>query len=126
MAKGMNVQAVYNRKNEKHEFNLSLFQFEDDGVTIVYSPALDLSGYGNDDKEARNSFKEALQEFLRYSLNKGTFLKELKRLGWMITKKKSNAPKLENMLSENDYLADIFEHKEFRKYNSKVRMPIPA
>ena len=120
------VQAVYKDKKSKHVFELSLFQFDENKVVVIYSPALDLSGYGKSEKEAEKSFEEALNEFTRYTTNKGTLLKELRRLGWTFSKKENNAPRLENMLASNEYLADIFEHKEFKKYNSKVHVPISA
>lgn len=51
-------------------------------MTIIYSPALDLSGYGNTINEAKESFKIALEEFIRYTLNENTFNDVMKKLGW--------------------------------------------
>lgn len=112
-----------------HQVNLSLFSFEDDGSKIVYSPALDLSGYGNTEKEAKASFEEALKEFLRYTTHKGTFTKELKRLGWEVgvrlkKSKPAKAPDLAHMLQTNDYLARIFETKNFKKFNEAIELPV--
>ena len=66
------------------ETGLSLISFEEDGVTILYSPALDLSGSGYSLVEAKASFWEAMSEFFRYTVNKKTLAAELKRLGWNI------------------------------------------
>lgn len=49
---------------------------------IIYSPALDLSGYGNTINVAKKSFKIALEEFIRYTLNENTFNDVMKKLGW--------------------------------------------
>jgi hypothetical protein len=68
----------------KYLFGLALVEFEEGNVTIVYSPALDLSGYGYSPEEAKQSFSEALQEFFRYTNNKNTLDKVLKDLGWAI------------------------------------------
>lgn len=38
------------------ETGLRLFSFVEDGVTIIYSPELDLSGYGYSFNEAKASF----------------------------------------------------------------------
>lgn len=109
-----------------HQFELSLFSFIDEGVRIIYSPALDLSGYGKTIAEAKVSFELTLEEFVRYSSNKKSLQKELKRLGWEIKKKSKpySAPELSLMLQKNDYLANIFETKDFKKYNETVALPI--
>jgi hypothetical protein len=108
-----------------HQFELSLFSFIDEGVRIIYSPALDLSGYGKTIAEAKVSFELTLEEFVRYSSNKKSLQKELKRLGWEIKKKSKpySAPELSLMLQKNDYLANIFETKDFKKYNETVALP---
>lgn len=109
-----------------HQFELSLFSFIDEGVRIIYSPALDLSGYGKTVAEAKVSFELTLEEFVRYTSNKKSLQKELKRLGWEIKKKSKpySAPELSLMLQKNDYLANIFETKDFKKYNETVALPI--
>lgn len=109
-----------------HQFELSLFSFIDEGVRIIYSPALDLSGYGKTIAEAKVSFELTLEEFVRYTSNKNSLQKELKRLGWEIKKKSKpySAPELSLMLQKNDYLANIFETKDFKKYNETVALPI--
>ncbi len=35
------------------EVRLALFSYIDENVQVVYSPVLDLYGYGNDEEEAR-------------------------------------------------------------------------
>ena len=79
---------ITNKVNVK--VNTSVIIFEEDGAQIVYCPALDVSGYGNDEAEAYESFKIVLHEFIHYSINKGTFYEELKRMGWQATKFKTN------------------------------------
>ncbi len=64
------------------KIGLTLFSFEEDKIHYVYSPALDIIGYGNNFEEAEKSFQYTLDEFLRYTTKKQTFLGELKRLGW--------------------------------------------
>ncbi len=112
---------------ERVNLDISLFEFEEDGVMFVYSPGFDLSGYGKTRAEARASFEIAVQEFFKYTLNKNTLISELKRLGWDVkmTKKKGRfkAPDLASQISKNDYLADILNDKQFTKFNQTVSMP---
>lgn len=75
---------------KKFHVGLSLIEFEEDNVTIIYSPALDLSGYGYNQSEAKESFSEALHEFFKYTNNKKTLDKVLKDLGWDIKGSKKN------------------------------------
>lgn len=111
-------------------FSLSLFIFEEDANQIVYSPALDLSGYGKTEIEAKKSFNICFEEFITYTTNKDTLVDELKRLGWKIknenSKKKNNykSPELSDLLKTDDYLAKIFETKNFKKINEDLALPV--
>lgn len=106
------------------EVSLWLLTFVEENVIFIYSPALDLTGYGYTEKEAKRSFEETLTEFLKYTTNKKTLLAELKRLGWSIEKEKiKSQPTLVDMVNKNDYLKDIFEHKPYTKYLESVHLP---
>lgn len=119
--------AKVSSKAETIDCQLSIFSFKEDNVSIFYSPALDLSGTGYTKEEARESFEIAFDEFMSYTLNKKTFHKELKRLGWLVQKKKKlQSPSLNKMLSKNDYLANIFENQDFNKFNQPVKFPAYA
>ncbi len=72
----------YSNDKNTNEVILSLFSFIDDEVHIIYSPALDLSGYGKSEEDAKQSFEIALEEFIKYTNNKQTLTKELERLSW--------------------------------------------
>ena len=81
----------------QHKINVSLFviSFKENDVCFVYSPALDITGYGNTADEAKDSFNITLQEFLRYTSNKNTLVNELKRLGWKVHKYFTNQNRLQ-------------------------------
>ncbi len=104
--------------NGKYHVGLSLVEFEEDNVTIIYSPALDLSGYGYSQPEAKQSFSEALQEFFRYTSNKKTLDKILKDLGWAIKgskkKPKFNPPKDSDLVSLNPLYNEIVNSKSYK------------
>lgn len=102
----------------KYHVGLALVEFEEENVTIVYSPALDLSGYGYSPEEAKQSFSEALQEFFRYTNNKNTLDKVLKDLGWKIkgskVKQKFDPPKDSDLVSSNPLYNDIVNNKSYK------------
>ena len=118
---------ITNKVNVK--VNTSVIIFEEDGSQIVYCPALDVSGYGNDEAEAYESFKIVLHEFIHYSINKGTFYEELKRMGWQVRKSKTKPilpPSMSHILSNNDNFSRIFNTFPFRKVNTTLEMPVVA
>jgi len=51
-------------------------------TVIVYSPALDLSGYGKTAEEAKKDFDAALKIFIEEATAHGTLEKALEELGW--------------------------------------------
>ncbi len=115
-------------KNTKQniDFEFSLIAYEDGKLQVVYCPALDLFGYGKTEREAEKSFSIVLEEHIRYTTNKNTFLKDLKQHGWKVSGKKYSAPPLGQMLKENDQFNDIFNHKNYFKYNKTVSVPAYA
>jgi hypothetical protein len=107
-----------------YRVGLSLIEFKEDDVTIIYSPALNLSGYGYSPDEAKNSFNIALHEFFRYTNNKKTFDKVLKELGWSV-KGGKKTPKIEaplnsDLIAKNPLYNEIINSKNYRVYNEDV------
>lgn len=104
--------------NGKYLVGLSLVEFEEDNVTIIYSPALDLSGYGYNHSEAKSSFSESLHEFFRYTNNKNTLDKVLKDLGWNVSgskkKPKFNPPKDSELVVLNPMYSEIVNNKSYK------------
>ena len=110
--------------DKRYFVSLSLIEFKEDDVTIVYSPALDLSGYGYSSEEAKNPFNIALHEFLRYTSNKNTVNDILKDLGWKIKGSKKN-PKYQpplntELVNKNALYSDILNSKNYKVFNEDV------
>ena len=105
------ISGTFKGHNSKIEVKLPLIAFEEDGSQIVYCPALDVSGYGITEHEANQSFTTSLEAFFSYSMNKGTFLEELRRLGWKAKNihKPMTPPNMSKLLSENDNFSRIFK-----------------
>ena len=68
-SKNVHFEGKWEGANKQVEVKLSLIIFEDSGSQVVYCPALDVYGYGVTEKEALDSFKVCLGEFLKYTLN---------------------------------------------------------
>lgn len=112
------------KKGELVKVSLDLISFMDEGVFIIYAPALDIYGYGYDENEARESFKVSLNEFLDYTLSKNTLHKELKKLGWEVkSKKKFKSPAFDQLLSKNKELKEIVNNRSISKYQEDIAIP---
>ena len=114
----VNLSGDFSNEKANVHFNMGLFQFQEDGIVIVYSPSMDISGYGKNEAEAKTSFQETMSTFLDYALKKNILLAEFKRLGWNITKadlKKNRVkvPPLADLIQKNDYLAEILNEPAF-------------
>ena len=106
--------------------NLQVFFFQEDDIFFAYMPSLDLTGYGNTPEEAKDSLTVVLDEFLKYTINKNTFLIELKRLGWKIKSKKKpmHAPQMTDLINSNEQLKEIVNSKQYSTSNYPVKVPI--
>jgi hypothetical protein len=123
-------KSAYIVGKKKVEISLALFSYKEGEVHVIYSPALDLFGYGKTEKEAENSFEITIEEFIRYTVNKNTLFKELKRLGWIIKRSKEKLkmypPALGTLLKNNKQFNEIFNEKPYMKYNETVEVPLHA
>jgi hypothetical protein len=112
--------------------DLSIFLFKEEGLHYCYCADLDLYGYGENESEARESFQSGLTEFLRYTQNKRTLTKELKRLGWKILKETKKvphyvAPEFVDLVKKNEELNRIMtDIPRVRKYSQSIQMPAYA
>jgi len=62
---------------------LLLIHFKDENdVHFIYSPHLDLTGYGKNLTEAKKSFEIVFDDFIDYTLKKKTLGQVLTKLGW--------------------------------------------
>ena len=57
---------------------LDVFSYKEDGVQMMYAPALDLCGYGTTMDEAKRSFEVVVSEYLRFGLENRTLEDDLR------------------------------------------------
>ena len=108
---------------------LLLFHFEDENkVHFIYSPHLDLTGYGKNKEEAKNSFQIVFEDFVDYTLKKKTLNKVLTGLGWELKgsaqkSKKILAPSITSIIKDNKYVSEIFDRYPVNTYHQQVGLP---
>lgn len=120
------ANAKYSDGRQNVEFSVSIFLWEEDSIFYVYSPALDLTGYGLTKEEARESFETVLEEFIKYTHNKKTIFKELENLGWAVNKRRKRvvSPDFEDLLSENEHFRHLYKSKDLVRDSSNVNLQL--
>lgn len=123
--------SVFEIKNKGIKARILLFHFTDkQGVHFIYSPHLDLTGYGYSQQEAKQSFEVVLEDFIDYTIKKGTLGIVLKKMGWKQQKGslkkplKSFAPSITSVIANKKYVADIFDKYPLNTFHQDVELPI--
>lgn len=110
------------------EVKLQVAFLKEGNYIIAYSPALDLSAYGNTEKKARQSFEETFLIFIEETLEKGTLLNELLKLGWELKKEKFIPPPILTKKDITKRISSILASKDAPKFikSSFQEVCIPA
>ena len=109
---------------------LLLFHFQDENkVHFVYSPHLDLTGYGNDENQAKKSFEIVMEDFVDYTVKKKTVAKVLADLGWEVKgsekhPRKLLAPSITTVINENEYISEIFDKYSVTTFHEEIGLPV--
>lgn len=125
-------ESDFKNKTDNVKVKLLLVHFEDESnIHFIYSPHLDLTGYGKKLDEAKESFKIVFENFVDYTLKKRTIGKVLKNLGWELKgnvkkPKRILAPSITSVIKENDYVSEIFDKYPVNTYHQVVGIPAYA
>ncbi len=123
----MKFEGTFKDHKSQIKIGLKLLSYKEGELFVIYSPDLDVFGYGDNEEESKKSFACTLEEFLRYTTNKGTFLNVLKNLGWRIveTKKTTNfyTPDLSKQLKTNEHLKEIYQEKDYHSFKQDILIP---
>src|SRR5262245_16577179 len=107
-----NIESKFSNEKGSYIVKLPVLSFKDENAHIIYCPALDLSGSGNTESQARESFALTVTEYLDYTTKKGTLLNDLKKMGWTIHKKRwklASPPTMSELLESNEEFTRIFD-----------------
>jgi len=122
-------EGKYQNKSGGVKVKLLLFHFEDENkVHFIYSPHLDLTGYGNTFEESRKSFAIVFEDFVDYTLKKKTLGLVLTGLGWELKGSalrpiKVIAPSITSVIKDNEYVSEIFDKYPVNTYHQEVGLP---
>ncbi len=126
-------QYIFEGKYEKSagEIKVKLFLIhfiDENGIHLIFSPHLDITGYGNTIEDARSSFEIVLEDFVDYTLKEKTLGKVLSNLGWKIDEIHKNprrllAPSITSVIKDNQYVSDIFDKYQVNTFHQEVGIP---
>ncbi len=125
-------QGGYKNKAGEVKVNLLLIHFKDESnIHFIYSPHLDLTGYGQNLKDAKKSFEIVFEDFIDYTLKKKTLGKILSKLGWELKgtlkrPRKILAPSITSVISQNKYVSEIFDKYPVNTFHQEVGIPALA
>jgi hypothetical protein len=125
-------QGGYKNKAGEVKVNLLLIHFKDESnIHFIYSPHLDLTGYGKNLKDAKHSFEIVFEDFIDYTLKKKTLGKILSNLGWELKgtlkrPRKILAPSITSVISQNKYVSEIFDKYPVNTFHQEVGIPALA
>lgn len=123
-------EGKYRDKTATVKVRLLLVHFQDENkVHFIYSPHLDLTGYGNNITEAKASFEIVFEDFIDYTIKKQTISKVLTGLGWILKgtekhPKKVIAPSITSVINDNKYVSEIFDKYPVNTYHKEVGLPV--
>lgn len=105
--------------------SLDIFSYREGNVRIMYSPALDISGYGNTVEEAKRSFYIVFHEYLRCCVENGTLDADLIKHGWKKIAAESDyrSPDIVSMIRSNSNLRSLIQGN-FQKVSRTLSVPV--
>ena len=105
---------------------LDVFSYKEDGVQMMYAPALDLCGYGTTVEEAKNSFEVVVSEYLRFGLENGTLESDLRSHGWKPRSEMQEfeSPDILSIVRSNKQLQNVMRKEGYRKVSRRLSVPV--
>ena len=107
---------------------MALYSYIDEGVHVVYAPALDMFGYGEAEHVALQSFETTLNKYLAYVAENKTLELDLEKYGWTLNIQKGiyKSPALHELLLRDEIFYEIINSRSYRKFDRTVQLPAVA
>ncbi len=96
--------------------NVAVLLIKEGECIVAYCPALELSSYGKTEEEAKEYFKDALDIFIKDTVEKGTLEKNLLKFGWMLRSTDYEPPRIENQV-------DFSKYENYKIINQQIQIP---
>lgn len=106
---------------------LDVYSYKENGVQMMYAPALDLCGYGASVEEAKQSFNVVVSEYLRYGLENGTLEEDLRGHGWKPSAElqEFESPDIMSIIRSNKQLQSVMRGN-YRKVSKRLSVSVAS
>ena len=98
------------------ELKVAVLLIEEGESIVAYCPALELSSYGKTEEEAKEYFKDALDLFIKDTVEMGTLEKNLLKFGWILKSSNYEPPRIENQV-------DFSKYENYKIINQQIQIP---
>lgn len=115
------VNNILSKNKSSINVNIQVVLFQQDGIWVAYCPALELSSYGDNEKDAKQAFEQTMNIFLSETHRKGTLERYLLKLGWQLQQIPKPIYKQPNFSLQN---SRKLPHKHPHIYKEKVSIPV--
>ena len=103
------------------EVQVDVLMLKDGEYYVALCPSLNVSSYGQTQKEAKQAFDEALKIFISETDKKGNLEKELLKYGWVLQQQ----PKLAYTPPKLSVFPDAAAYKKNKlKFKEKIAFPL--
>ena len=122
-------QGKLKSKSGEVKVKLLIAHFVDENnVHFIFSPHLDLTGYGSSLIDAKKSFTIVFEDFIDYTINKKTLGKVLTDMGWTLKgslkkPQKILAPSITSIIGDNKFVSEIFDKYNVNTFHQEVVIP---
>ena len=92
------------------EVVLDVIVYKNEDMFYAYAPALDIAGYGYNQKEAKASLNIMLEEYFRFACEEHTLEEDLRQHGWKEAARRQedfSSPSFMTLLRKNRQLQDV-------------------
>ncbi len=92
--------------------NLTILGYEEDGMQVLYSPALDIYAYGSTKQEALQAMDETIHLYIDHVHEEGTLVNDLINHGWkkgQLLENKFTPPKYDPRIIMSNLGVDSFQ-----------------
>jgi hypothetical protein len=130
MSQSQHINVNFKNTNGAVNATIILIDFKEGANYIVYSPHLEVTGYGITPQDAVESFNISLRAFFEYTLNKKTLHKVLTSIGWVLKKGsekkalKITAPSISELIKHNTLLEEILNKQNITTTQKQVAIPV--
>ena len=100
----------------KTELRLAVMLVKEGDYIVAYCPALELSTHGENEQEAKEFFEDAVNEFLKDTMESGTLERCLLEYGWSLKKGEYEPPRIEEKI-------DFSQYHDYKIISERITLP---